>query len=311
MRQHLATFVDDFQRHKDQIAIVTYPGNRRISTSYAQVAAFSGRFSRFFAEQNINPGDRVLLWGANSAEWVAAFFGCVLRGIIIVPLDATGSATFAESVIADTSPRLIIGDSNLLQRINSTPKFLLGNSFLPRDPLLTPDPSLNPETPLQILYTSGTTSAPKGIVHTHGNVLSSVEILEREMQKYLRYERWVHPLRFLHTLPLSHVFGQFMGMWVPPLLAAQVHYDDNLVAGHLIERIRRERISVAAVVPRLLELLRAYLLAEDPALQPRLSQIRNERRLWRRWWHLRGDSSSLRLQILGLRLRRRNPPRRA
>ncbi len=94
--------------------------------------------------------------------------------------------------------------------------------------------------------------------------LSSVEVLDREIKKYLRYERWFHPLRFLHTLPLSHVFGQFMGLWVPPLLAAQVHYEDNLVASHLMERIRRERISVAAVVPRVLELLRVHLLSSDP-----------------------------------------------
>ena len=152
--------------------------------------------------------------------------------------------------------------------------------------MLEPDPSLNPETPLQILFTSGTTSAPKGIVHTHGNVLSSVEVLEREIKKYLRYERWFHPLRFLHTLPLSHVFGQFMGLWVPPLLAAQVHFEDNLVASHMMERIHRERISVAAVVPRVLELLRVHLLSSDPRLQSRLNAIQNQR-VWKKWWHMR------------------------
>ena len=55
-------------------------------------------------------------------------------------------------------------------------------------------------------------------MHTHGNVLASLDPLEKEIGKYLRYERLVHPLRILHTLPLSHVFGQFMGLWVPPLL---------------------------------------------------------------------------------------------
>ena len=152
--------------------------------------------------------------------------------------------------------------------------------------MLEPDPSLNPETPLQILFTSGTTSTPKGIVHTHGNVLSSVEVLEREIKKYLRYERWFHPLRFLHTLPLSHVFGQFMGLWVPPLLAAQVHYEDNLVASHMMDRIRRERISVAAVVPRVLELLRVHLLSSDPRLQGRIDAVRNQR-VWKKWWRMR------------------------
>ena len=290
MRKHLATLVEDFERHGKQIAIVSYPGNRRVATTYAELANLAGRFSRMLADRGIVPGERILLWGANSAEWVAAFFGCVLRGVIAVPLDAAGSVDFATRVIADVTPRLIVGDQEHLQKLpqQSTSKISFEDfsSILPRSPMLEPDPSLNPETPLQILFTSGTTSAPKGIVHTHGNVLSSVEVLEREIKKYLRYERWFHPLRFLHTLPLSHVFGQFMGLWVPPLLAAQVHFEDNLVASHMMERIHRERISVAAVVPRVLELLRVHLLSSDPRLQSRLNAIQNQR-VWKKWWHMR------------------------
>jgi long-chain acyl-CoA synthetase len=294
MRTHLATLVEDFERHGKQIAIVSYPGNRRVATTYTELATLAGRFSRMLADRGIAPGERVLLWGANSAEWEAAFFGCVLRGVIAVPLDAAGSVDFAARVIADVTPRLIAGDQEHLQKLpqestpNSAAKISFGDFFstLPRTPKFEPDPSLNPETPLQILFTSGTTSAPKGIVHTHGNVLSSVEVLEREIKKYLRYERWFHPLRFLHTLPLSHVFGQFMGLWVPPLLAAQVHYEDNLVGSHVMDRIHRERISVAAVVPRVLELLRVHLLSSDPRMQSRMNAVQNQR-VWKKWWHMR------------------------
>ena len=60
----------------------------------------------------------------------------------------------------------------------------------------------------------------------------------------------MHPLRILHTLPLSHVFGQTMGLWVPPIFAAEVHFEERLVAPRLVETIRRERISVLAAVPR-------------------------------------------------------------
>ncbi len=135
-----------------------------------------------------------------------------------------------------------------------------------------PAPGLSRDTPLQIIFTSGTTGEPKGIVHTHGNVLASLDPLEKEMGKYLRYERLVHPLRILHTLPLSHVFGQFMGLWVPPLLVAEVHFEDRLQAPRLARLLHQERISVLAAVPRVLDLLRAWLEAEFPGLRESLGR---------------------------------------
>ena len=207
-----------------------------------------------------------MLWGNNSVEWMAAFFGCILRGIVAVPLDAAGSLEFARRVVAEVEPRLLVGDLALLQQLHSgipTLGFAGFSSSLPAPDYL-PLPGLSRDTPLQIIFTSGTTAEPKGIVHTQGNVLASLDPLEQEIGKYLRYERFFHPLRILHTLPLSHVFGQFMGLWVPPLLAAEVHYEDRLQAPRLATLMREERISVLAAVPRVLDLLRAYMEAEFP-----------------------------------------------
>ena len=62
----------------------------------------------------------------------------------------------------------------------------------------------------------------------------------------------MHPLRILHTLPLSHVFGQFMGLWVPTVAGGEVHFEDRLQVSRLARLVHQERISVLAAVPRVL-----------------------------------------------------------
>ena len=88
-------------------------------------------------------------------------------------------------------------------------------------------PALTRDDIVEIVFTSGTTAEPRGVVISHGNILANLEPLEREIGKYLQYERIFHPLRFLNLLPLSHVFGQFLGIFLPQLLAG-----DGDLPGH-------------------------------------------------------------------------------
>lgn len=293
MREHLATLIDDFRRFDREIAVVRYQGNRRRVTTYGDLAHLAGRFAALLAARGIGQGDRVLIWAENSAEWIAAFHGCLLRGVLAVPLDTAGSTDFAERVAADVRPKLAVGDTLLLRKLAAQSRFAVSTvAFENWDGELPETEAgaisgLSNQTPLQILFTSGTTGDPKGIVLTHGNVLASVGPIEEGAKPYMRYERLVHPLRILNTLPLSHVFGQTMGLWVPPILKAELHFEGRLAAPRLVELIRTERISVLAAVPRVLALLKTHLEAADAGLAQRITGMRTTNP-WLRWWRFRG-----------------------
>src|SRR5208283_2923760 len=157
---------------------------------------------------------------------------------------------------------------------------------------LGPDVAIGRDDTLQIVFTSGTTAEPRGVVITHGNVLANIAPLEREMRRYLRYEQLVHPLRFLNLLPLSHVFGQFLGMLLPPLLGGTVIFQDELKPSEVVNTIRRERVSVVVSVPRVLQALKQKIerdvedRGESVTFRSRLAAARDQHFL-RRWWTFR------------------------
>lgn len=287
-RRNLASLLGDFDRHGKDVAIVAPHGLRRRRTSYGELAELARRFCAELEHRQIGKGERVLIWGENSGEWVAAFFGCVLRGVLPVPIDFASAPDFAGRVQREVSPKLIVGETSKMESLASATPTISFEQFeraLPSDEAIT-FPDLKPDDPLQIVFTSGTTGEPKGVVHTHQNVLASLEPIEREMQKYLKYERFFHPIRILHTLPLSHVFGQFMGLWIPPLLGAEVHYEPRLVAAELAERIRTDRISLLAAVPRVLDLMQQFAAGRFPELEKRIAAAQGIK-AWKRWWRFR------------------------
>src|ERR1700742_3856303 len=114
-REHLASLIDDMRRRGRETAVVEHRGVRHLRTSYGEIAELAGRFAAELRRREIVAGERVVLWGVSSAEWMGALFGCVLRGVIVVPLDSAGAREFVERVIADTQARLVVGHAELLR----------------------------------------------------------------------------------------------------------------------------------------------------------------------------------------------------
>ena len=292
-RRCLTDYLPDFLSHGRQTAFVQRRGYRSVRWSYRQVAETAFQFARELEARGIGKGERVVLWGPNSAEWVVAFLGCAMRGVVTVPMDDVATPDFAMRVYRQVDARLLVSSREHAQAgtdslfLEELPEFLAKHSAAPYPPA-----DLTRSDPLEIVFTSGTTAEAKGVVITHGNVLANIAPLEIEIKKYLKYEGLVHPVRFLNLLPLSHVFGQFLGIFLPQIMAGTVIFHDTLKPAALIDTIRREWVSVVVAVPRVLQSLKEKiemdLEAEGrlPHFQQKFQSAHGKHFL-RRWWIFR------------------------
>jgi long-chain acyl-CoA synthetase len=275
-RQSLADYVRDFHGNTRDVAFVNRRGYRTVRWTYSRIAETAFQAARELERLGVNRGERVVLWGQDCGEWVASFYGCVLRGAVAVPLDRIATSEFARRIAAQVQARVAFGSREHLTQLTGVtaipfedfPTVLRAHAATPYGP-----PPLGATDPVEILFTSGATADPKGVVLTHGNVLANLAPIEPEIAKYLKYERIFHPIRFLSLLPLSHVFGQFMGLFIPPLLRGTVLFQETLNPSDVIRSIRRERISVVIAVPRMLESLKDRVEREYEA-QGQLDALR-------------------------------------
>ena len=274
-RQTLLSYLDDYARRGRETVFVDHRGLRTVRWSYERLVDEAHQFARKLESQGIERGDRVILNGENSPDWAAAFWGCCLIGAVVVPLDKGSTPSFINSVAQQTNAKLLI--NNL---VPLPIREIRGQNLSSEDSLV------------EIIYTSGTTSEPKGVVLTHQNLLANLLPIEREIKKYLKWERFFHPIRFLNLVPLSHVFGQFMGLFVPQLTGGEVHFHESLNPAEIVRTTRKNRVSVIVLVPRVLDALREWV-ERDYAAQHRTQQLRERlaaaenQTFLRRWWTFR------------------------
>ncbi|HXL22122.1 MAG TPA: AMP-binding protein [Candidatus Dormibacteraeota bacterium] len=266
-RPNLISLFDSFLCHGEDVAVIERRGYRRETLTYAELHRAALVWCEVLAGRGIGPGDRVLLWGPNSGAWIACFWGILLRGAIAVPMDAAASLDFVQRTTASAGVKLILRNASQPELLPGGPPWVVYSESrnqgrapaTPPDMQTAQDQAAVRTTVAEILFTSGTTSEPRGVVLTHGNFLANLEPLERGIDVYRKYERWFHPLRFVSLVPLSHVFGQFMTLFVPPLLGAAVVFESSNHPAEIMRTIKRERAAALIAVPRMLDALRSGL----------------------------------------------------
>ena len=311
LRRTLIDFFADLSSTPGEF-VVYDDGYRSWSYTYADVAMAARAFADRLRAQGVARGQHVAVWGENRAEWIVALWGCLLEGVVLVPIDYRASAEFLERVAAIVDARVVlVGDAVDRSSLGSgraiwalselregfrlkeeEERFRLKAEATEAEKAkadeVAPKPSpdrfeAKADTVAEIIFTSGATAEPKGVVITHRNILANIIPIEQEMAKYKKYARPFLPIRFLNLLPLSHMFGQAMATFVPPMLPGVVVFTRSYAPEDIVRQIRSRRISVLVCVPKMLEVLKEHLLRTAPDAADAPLKMH-----WtKRWWTYR------------------------
>jgi long-chain acyl-CoA synthetase len=294
-RDTLLDFFADFDENSGRFLIYD-DGFRSETFRYGEVVRRAREFATWLRSEGFQAGDKVVLYGENRPEWVIAFWGCLLEGVIVVPVDFRSPQDFVRRVCQITAARLVLTGVEVPPPTMTTSAG--GVRVMPLVSLVASPGkpaacsiAITPETTAEIIFTSGATSDPKGVLITHSNILANVVPVEREVRKHRKWAWPFFPVRFLNLLPLSHMFGQAMATFIPPMLAGEVVFMRGYNPAEILRQIRTRRISVLVSVPMILEVLREHILQRFPDL--RTNPPTGEGTWYRRWWKHRRVHNAL------------------
>jgi len=266
------TLIDFF---RDLIAIrgeflVYDDGYRRRRHTYQEVGRAARGFAAKLSALGLRKGDKVVFWGENRPEWIACYWGCLIAGIIVVPIDYRSTPDFLARVRRLVDARVILVGDDVAScpegtDLGAAQQWAFADLDWRADGPM-PDVAITRDDIIQIIFTSGATADPKGVIIRHRNVLANIVPVEVEIDKYRHYGRPFRPIRFLNLLPLSHMFGQSMATNVPPMVRGTVIFTRSFNPHDIVRLIRTRRVSVLVCVPKILDVLREHVVGTVPGI---------------------------------------------
>lgn len=247
--------------YTDRPALVCRSGLRNDVWSYQRLLAAVNAAAHYLRnEVGLKAGEAVLVTAANSPQLVACYLGAMLARIVLVPLDPLSTRDFVARVARETQSATLISGAPM------TGLRHVALYDMPFDSVTSPFEEQPQESDIaEVVFTSGTTGHPKGVVLTHENILANVRSASRVLPKG---RHW----RFLSVLPMSHMFEQTVGLFLPLRDGLTIYYSTSRQSQQIVKALKNYRIAAMVAVPQILtHLLRG------------IERSVRERGKWRRW----------------------------
>lgn len=249
---------DNVNKFGDKPAFTMKFGFRTKTFNYAQIYDLAKKTALLLESCGINKDDKVLVFAPNSPYWGIVFWGTMLRGAVLVPVNTQSTPAMIEKILKQTDAKVFF-KSRFLPSEFSSGSIILEIEFL--EELLEGFDSSNcvPELVkendlIEILYTSGTTGDPKGVLLTHKNIYSNIQAVSGIIPLSFAQER------ILSVLPLTHIFEQTMGFFLPQTYAAHIIYVHSYAA--ILDLMYKYKITKFLAVPEFLKVFMAKIKDE-------------------------------------------------
>ncbi|MCC6485553.1 MAG: AMP-binding protein [Armatimonadetes bacterium] len=247
--QTLPELIENASRtYASRLAYIWRPQFRALKYTWSDMGRLARQVAHILEDHGIHKGDRVVIWAVNSPFWVAAFYGCQMKGAVAVPLMPQNTQDFVRLICDFTEARLILKSASLNPGETDTPQINIEEALLAGDIEESfARAKVSPEDPAQILFTSGTTGNPKGVVHKHSNLLANA----RDIFALNILRDNDHLMSFL---PLAHVFEQILSLYVCPMAGVPVTMAASLSGLHIRMCLVEDSPTFMTSVPEFLKL---------------------------------------------------------
>ena len=228
--------------------------------TYRQLHAAAIDRANWLAAQGIVAGDRCAIFADNDASWCAAYLGILRHGAIAVPLDTNYSASQTATILRDASPRVLLANARLASTAREGARDLTALTLVDIHDTLTGPSSpasdaVGEHSPAVILYTSGTTADPKGVVLSHGNLIAERDAAFEIVTVHERDS-------VLGVLPLFHALAQLANLLLPLAVGARVVFLEQVSSTELVRALAQQRITIFACVPQFFYLIHQRVMGE-------------------------------------------------
>ena len=248
MKTLIDLLIDSATRYGNQTALSTRRGLREEIWSYRRLWQCAEAISDHLVNnEGLKPGDRVLVSAPNSPELVATYFATMLARLILVPLDPSSTSEFVRRVADKTEASAILTGGQMSETLNIR-SICLTSLPLGGETTIQIADEPAPHDIVEIVFTSGTTGNPKGVVLTHQNIVANLRSAAALMPKKDAY-------RFLSLLPLSHMLEQTVGLYLPLYYGATVYYPASRQSSVIFKAIQKQRITTMVAVPQVLQVM--------------------------------------------------------